>query len=436
MQRLPLFSALVACLLPAVLLTSCDESESTLGGRPGGQAISLTDSVQVGALSAFHLPQSLVAAARHVVGRSDSLGLESVLLLRLDYTPYEEWTDPPEGMPAIQLSFKMDHTEALTWFPQLSTTAPEPGESARYIDLDVLLLRDSAGYEDVGWEDYFSDTLLTQSVLDRISFRISDADTAFGDDSDPLTGRRTYRGLPPWWFQHADTTARWLMVRAAAGQQGFMPVLGAGYTSLLRPGVRFASQQIDTLYVDNVAVPDTSFDTTFVAATWQTSLVRDTAHPPRPSLSTGWAGQVFTVLPAFPPHPDSSLYDPLTSSLVEAWLKVPLGLPGFNLAGTKVNLYAVGVGDSAGVDVESDQLIASDFADDSTQVLTFNLTSHLRRVWVEDDTLHNTDPIPLVLKIDDYNLLQLRQLRLADPALERPRLVYSLSQAPEGWVRP
>lgn len=438
-QRLPLFSTLVACLISALLLHSCDEAESVLGGTPGGQVIAFTDSVDVTRLSAFHLPQSMVAAARQTVGRSDSLGLESVLLFRLDYTPFEAWTDVPEASPTVHLSFKMDHSQGLAWFPQLTDQPHDLGESARYLDLELILLRDSVGYEDVGWENYFSGPDLTLAVLDRVQFRVSSADTAFGDDEDPLTGRRTYREVPGSWFQHADTTARWLMLRAVGSQQGFVPLLAAGYTSLLRPGLRFSSLQVDSVLVDNVAVPDTSWDTTFVAATWQTSLVRDTAHPPVPSLSTGWAGQVFTVLPPFPPYPagqDSSLFDPLTSTLAEAWLKVPLTGASFNLAGTKVNLYAVAPGDSLGVDVDTDQLVSSDFADDSTQVLTFNVTSYLRRVWVEDDTLRNTEPIPMVLKIDDYNLLQLRQLRLAEGAGQGPRLVYSLSQAPSGWVRP
>jgi hypothetical protein len=369
------------------------------------------------------------------VGRSDSLELESVLLFRVDYTPFDEWSDPPEGEPSVQLSFKMDNSEVLSWFPQLADAPHAIGESARYLDMEVILLRDSVGYEDVNWESFYSDTLLNLAVLDRVQFRVSSADTAYGEDNDPLTGRRTYRDLPASWFQRADTTARWLMLRAVPGQQGFMPLLAAGYTSVLRPGVRFATQQVDSVYIDDSLHVDTSSDTTFVAATWQTSLVHDMAAP-RPSLSTGWAGQVFTVLPPFPPYApdtDSLLFDPLTATLAEVWLKVPLGVPHYNIAGTKVNLYAVALGDSLGVDVDTDQLVASDFADDSTGVLNFNLTAYLRRVWIEDDTLRNTDPIPLVMKIDDYNLLQLRQLRLADPAVELPRLVYSLSQAPDGW---
>jgi hypothetical protein len=433
-HRLPIAGALTACLASLLLLGSCDDAESTLGGSPGGNPIAVTDSSQVETLVAFHLPQSLVGAARHLVGRSDSLGLESALLFRLNYTPFTEWSDPPEGVPTVQLSFKMDNLEALAWFPQLADAPHGVGESARYLDLELLLLQDSLDYDGLGWADLFSDTLLQRPVLDRLSFRVSSADTAFGDSNDPLTGRRTYREVPSWWFQHADTTARWLLLRPLSGQQGFVPLLGSGYTTLLRPGIRVSTIQVDSVLVNNVAVADTSWDTTYVAAAWQTSLVRDAA--PARSLSSGWAGQLFTRLPAFPPDPDDPAYDPLVSTLSEAWLELPLDEVGFNRAGAKVNLYAVRPQDSLGVDVEADQLVSSAFTADTTEVLRFNLTSYLRRVWVEDDTLRNTDPIPLVVKLDDYYLLQVRQLRLADPALRPPRLHYSLSQAPAGWRQP
>jgi hypothetical protein len=433
-HRLPIASALSACLASLLLLGSCDDAESTLGGTPGGNPLAVTDSMQVETVGAFHLPQNLVGAARHLVGRSDSLGLESALVFRLDYTPFTQWSDPPEGIPAVQLSFKMDNLQALAWFPQLADAPHGVGESARYVDLELLLLQDSLDYDGLGWADLFADSLLNRPVLDRLSFRVSSADTAFGDDNDPLSGRRTYREVPAWWFQHADTTARWLMVRALGGQQGFVPVLGAGYTSLLRPGIRVSTIQVDSVLVNNVAVPDTSWDTTYVAATWQTSVVRDSA--PGPSLSTGWAGQVFTRLPAFPPDPDDPDHDPLVSTLAEAWLDFPLESTGFNRAGAKANLYAVRPQDSLGVDVDTDQLVASAFASDTTDVLRFNLTAYLRRVWVEDDTLRNTDPIPLVVKLDDFYLLQVRQLRLADPVTQPPKLRYNLSQAPAGWGRP
>jgi len=433
-HRLPIACALTACVASLLLLGSCDDAESTLGGAPGGNPLAVTDSVQVETMVAFHLPQSLVGAARHLVGRSDSLGLESALLLRLDYTPFGAWSDPPEAAPTVQLSFKMDNLAALAWFPQLAEAAHGIGESARYVDLELLLLQDSLGYDNLGWADFFADTLLNRPVLDRLSFRVSSADTAFGDNNDPLTGRRTLRELPAWWFQHADTTARWLLLRAQGGQQGFVPMLGAGYTSLLRPGLRVSSIQVDSVLVNDVAVPDTSWDTTYVAATWQTSLVRDAS--PGFSLSTGFSGQVFTRLPAFPPDPDDPAYDPLVSTLAEAWLELPLQEVGFNRGGAKANLYAVRPQDSLGVAVETEQMVATAFASDTTEVLRFNLTSYLRRVWVEDDTLRNTDPIPLVLKLDNSYLLQVRQVRLADPATHPPMLRYSLSQAPAGWGRP
>ena len=439
MQRIRWFNLLLAIALPTLFL-ACDESESTLGGSPGGQSIAQADSIPATATAGFHRPQQMVAASRQTVGHSDSLGLESVLLMRLDYQPFAEWSPAPVDTPDVVLSFKMDHSKSLAWFPQVDLNWIDQGddETARYLDLELILLQDSLGYDSLDWEDAFTGSEPSLAVLDRVSFRVTSGDTAFGGTNytDPLLGRRTYRPVPKWWFNDADASTRWLMVRALPGQQGFMPVLAAGYASELRPGLRFSSLQIDSILVGNEMVPDTSWDTTFVAATWQTSLIRDASAASRLALSTGWAGQLVTVLPPFPPDSTDELYDPLVSTLSEAWLKVPLGGPGFNSPGAKVNLYYIDHFDSLGLAVEASQLIATDFVTDSTRVLEFNLTPHLRRIWVEDDTLSNADPIALALKLDDYNLLQLRQIGLASPATDPPRLVYRLSKAPDGWGRP
>lgn len=442
-------SARLLVLLAAIALSlsfqACEEHESTLGGLPGGQVISLRDTVTTHSLLGFHRSQEMVAASRQTVGRSDSLGLESVLILRFDYQPIYGQAATPADTPSVHLSFKMDHSPGLVWFPQRSTTEPDPGESANYLDLELILLRDSLGYDGLGWEDAFTGGDLHLAVQERITFRVSDADTLFGDSesggpyTDPLTGRRTFRNVPASWFAAADTSTRWLMLRALPGQQGFMPLLAAGHAGELRPRLRFARLFVDSVDVGGgVWQPDSSRDTTYVSAAWQSSLIRDAAAPARLTLSTGWAAQALLELPAFPPDPEDPRYDPLGSTLVEAWLRVPLEGRGFNAVGAKVNLYAVGADDfdSTGVDLDSDQLVASEVVEDTTSTLAFNLTPHLRRVWVNDDTLRNTDPIVLALKLDDYNLLQLRQLGLADPLLHPCRLVVSLSQAPATWGQP
>jgi hypothetical protein len=438
LQRVSRLHLLLALALPT-LFQACDEQESTLGGLPGGQAIAWSDTLAALATAGFHRPQQMVAAARQTVGRSDSLGLESVLVLRLDYNPVGSWADPPEALPDIRFTFKMDHSKSLAWFPQ--SHDPDfvddgSGESDNYLYLELSLLRDSLGYDSLDWEDAFDGAAPRLSILDQVTFRVSSADTVFGggDYTDPLTGRRTLRQLPNWWFQQADTTTRWLMLRARPGEQGFVPLLAAGYTSALRPGLRFASIQVDSVLVDNVMVPDTSWDTTYVAATWQTSLVRDSAS--RLTLSSGWASQVVTQLPPFPPDSAGETYDPLVSTLAEAWLRVPLAGAGFNLSGAKVNLYQVARYDPAGPSLSAAPLIASDVLSDSSTTLEFNITPQLRRIWVEEDTLSNADSIAVALKLDDYTLLQLRQIGLADPALDPPRLIYHLSQAPAGWRRP
>jgi hypothetical protein len=404
-----------------LLLSACDESESTLGGTPGGFAEAATDSLVSTELLAFHRPQDLVAATRQVVGRSDSLSLESVLLFRLDYDSTDVWTDPSSaGTLSAHICFKMDTNSALGWFPQVDPdwTDNGTGESARYLDLDLFLMRDSLGYEDLSWDALFTDGALAPAVLDSARFRVSDADMVFDDDGSPAGGRFTYRQIPAAWFQAADTTARWLVMRARPGQQGFVPMLAAGFTSELRPRVRFVNTRSAT-----------DADTSFVTATWQTSVVHD-ASAGR-TLSTGWAAQQLLRLPPFPPDSTDEDYDPLAATLTEAWLRVPLGGASYNATGAKANLYFYDPADyrPEGVDVESVRLTATDILEEGATELRFNITPFLRRVWVNDDTLHRADSLVFALKLDDYNSLQLRQVGLGDSV----KMQWSVSRAPDSW---
>lgn len=404
-----------------LLLSACDETESTLGGSPGGLAEAAADSLISTEVLAYHRPQDLVAASRQVIGRSDSLGLESVLLFRLDYDSTDVWTDPSNrGSLSAHLCFKMDTSSALGWFPQVDPgwTDDGTGESARHLDLDLFLVGDSLGYEDVSWEDLFTDGALSSAVLDTAQFRVSDADMVFDDEGSPAGGRFTYRSIPAAWFQHADTTSRWLVLRARPGQQGFVPILAAGYSNDLRPRVRFVNTRSAT-----------DADTSFVTATWQSSVVRDSAT--RRTLSTGWAAQQLLRLPPFPPDSTDESYDPLSATLVEAWLRVPLEGASYNATGAKANLYFFDPSDyqPAGVDVESTRLTATDIVEEGATDLTFNITPFLRRVWVNDDTLHRADSLVFALKLDDYNALQLRQVGLGDSV----KMQWSVSRAPDSW---
>lgn len=411
-------------LLPVALLLftlACDEAETTLGGLPGGTAVAASDSVSSIELLAFHNPQDLVAASRQVVGRNDTLQLESMLLMRLDYDSTDVWTDPADrGSLRAHLCFKMDSSTALGHFPQVDPAWSDDGtgESARYLDLDLFLLRDSLGYEDLDWADLVQDGQLQPVVLDTAQFRVSDADMVFGDDGSPAGGRFTYREVPAAWFQHADTTARWLLLRARPGQQGFVPILAAGFTSDVRPRMRFVNTRSAT-----------DADTSFVTATWQTSVVHDAAT--RRTLSTGYAAQQLVRLPPFPPDSLDEAYDPLDGTLTEAWLRIPLAGSSYNPVGAKVNLYIYDPATYAAgtVEVESTRLTATDILEEAATELRFNITPYLRRVWVNDDTLRSQDSLVFALKLDDFNSLQLRQIGLADSV----KLNWLISRAPDSW---
>jgi len=413
-------------LLPSALLIltlACDESETTLGGLPGGQAEAAGDSLVSTEMRAYHRPQDLVAASRQVVGRSLDHALESVLLVRLDYDSTDVWTDPAtRGSLHAHLCFKMDTSSALGWFPQVDPNWLDngTGETARYLDLDIFLMRDSLGYEDLAWENLFQDGELVPAVLDTAQVRVSDADMVFGDDGDPAGGRFTYRELPAAWFQSADTTARWLVMRARPGQQGFVPILAAGFTSDVRPRLRFVNTRSAT-----------DADTSFVTATWQTSVVQDAAAAPRRTLSTGFAAQQLLRLPPFPPDSLDEAYDPLGSTLTEAWLRIPLAGQSYNAGGAKVNLYIYDPATyrTGEVEVESTRLTATDLLSEGDEELRFNITPYLRRVWVNDDTLQSSDSLVFALKLDDYNSLQLRQIGLADTV----KLNWLISRAPDSW---
>lgn len=434
MRRSLPFLALTALLLGL----ACDDGDSVIGGSPGGDPVGTVYTIDLSAMASYRRSQSLETATRQVVGRDDSLGFESMLFFRLDYSPVEDWSpQPAEGSVHVFFSMKMDNDSASLVLPQWAT--PEnPAESGFHLDMELLLLADSLDADSVRW-DRVPGAGAPEALLDSMGFRVTAADSAFGDGDDPLTGRRTLREAPAEWFQSADTTARFFLLRAAPGQRGLVPLLAHGWNDELRPGFRIAWFDIDTVLVDGVAVPDTSFDTTFVAATWQSGVVRDDGATGWHSLSTGWAGQAILELPPFPPADLAGDWDPLTSSLASAWLRIPTGPGAYNARGGKVNLYSVGAYDSAGVTLDSDWLVSSDLVEEGVDTLSFSMVNVLRRHWIEDDTLTREDPVALALKFDDYYLLQPRKLTVAglgDPEGPRPVLEIRVARAPDDWRQP
>jgi hypothetical protein len=421
-----------------LLLQACDEGESVLGGSPGGDFSGTRHAISLSAIASYHRNQPLTSAGRQLIGRDDSLGLEGALVFRIDYQPLELRSPAPaEGSVRAFFSMKLDNDPATLLLPQWE--APEdPLEAGFHLDLELLLLADSLGIDDLAWEG-LAGAGAPDNHLASQAFRVSAADSAFGEDANALTGRRTFREVPGQWFQHADTTARFFLLRAAAGQRGLMPVLAAGWAAELRPGLRLTSWRVDTLLVDGFPVPDTTFDTTFVAATWQSGVLRDSGDPASLPLSTGWASQLMLELPPFPPSGDTLDWDPLTATLAEAYLRLPLAPLAYNKSGGKVNLYHVGAFDSAGVDLDPALLVASTVLDAESDTLSFSIVSVLRRHWIEADTLRQTDPVALAVKFDDFNLLEARKLTLSDPADPQgrvPSLELHVTRAPDSWSGP
>lgn len=435
MLRVPILQLALAALLLAHL--SCDEVESTLGGSPGGDPVLLRDTLQVTRMLDFARPQQMFGAAYQSVGRIDSLGLESVVLFEVEYTPSSLWSPQPDSI-WVDLSFKMSNDTLAYWFPNDGNPpAGYPTGSRNIIDLDLLSVDPlDVEYDDLSWQTVFSreDGSLNLPLLDSLSFRVNDDDVVYGDDDNPLEGRRTYRRIPANWFANADTTSRLLMLRVADGQDGVVQMLSAGWTSELRPGVVFHEIRYDTLEENGQTIVDVVRDSSFVVCSWQSSVIFDGGLESMHSISSGYAGQVMMEFEPLLGPDASELLDPLTASFSDASLLLPLGSQSFNLSGAKLNAYTLSSFDSLGVDVESWQLVASTVLAAGDTLAELNLISHLRQIWVEEDSFVAADPIQLALKLDDFSLLRLRKLTLnpLDHA-NAPRMRFILTGAPEEW---
>jgi hypothetical protein len=429
-----------SCLLFLMIAgQGCDQVESTLGGDPGGQALFRSDSLSAQRTLQYHRPQQMLGAIYQTAGRVDSLGLESVLVFQLDYTPTELW-DPQPDSAWVDLSFKMSNDTLAYWFPNDGEPPVEqPAGSRNIADLDLLMLEGSGlVYDDLAWEQLFDDggnCLL--EIQDSLRFRVNDDDVVYGDDDNPLDGRRTYRRLPLDWFQAADTTQRTFALRMAPEHEGLVQLLAAGWTSELRPGVWFHEIRYDTLTENDETVITTVRDSSFVTASWQSSVIRDTPDESSLSLSSGWASQILLELPPLIDSLNAEEMDPLLSSFVEVSLLLPLAERHLRMEGAKVNAYTLSAFDSSGVDLESWQLVGSTTLADGDSLAEINLISHFRQIWVEEDSFVSTDPVFLALKLDDYSLLQLRKLEIEPTGGDTgPRLRYRLSSAPDEWRQP
>jgi hypothetical protein len=432
-------------LLPLGILSlflihaGCDEGETSLGRSPGSVPAGDPDTSYASQSLSFVKTQSLGGAGLQTIGRDDSIGIESAMLFQFDYSPPPRWVEQPDtGSFHVTFSMKLANKETATWLPQMRDDVPV-GESAFYMDLELSLLGDSLIYDTLAWDEVFAGSEPSYSVLDTLTFRLSSADTAYGDGGDPLEGVRSYVDLPASWFNDSLITSRGFLLRALPGQRGLLSCLASGYSSDIRPNLRFASWKSDSVDLgDGVMEYQTTYDTTSVAATWQSGVLKDEGSAEGfHSLSSGWASQVLIELPPFVNDSNEVELDPYFNTLSEAWLDIPISRHLFNAEGGKLNIYRVdGQSDSldaTDVELDPDRIVTSTIVTDSLQTLEFNIIGLLRAAWIEEDSLVNTDPIVLGLKFDDYYGLQARKIEMPVAGESGPRLRYTLSSCPEEW---
>ena len=144
---------------------ACEETESTLGGVPGGNPAGVWDSLVVSRMSIFQADHALLNARAQYIGYVDSLGLAAQFLFQLDYQPLQLMDpQPEEGTFKTSLSLKMDNVAENIILENRG--APPPGmsdESVFYMSLDLLMLDlDPLEWSEFDWNDKFFRHLLTK----------------------------------------------------------------------------------------------------------------------------------------------------------------------------------------------------------------------------------------------------------------------------------
>jgi hypothetical protein len=412
---------------------SCEETENTMGGIPGGNPQGVWDSLSVNAMSIFNADHSLLNARKQYVGYVDSLGLEAQFLFQVDYVPYQLLDPlPEEDSFKATLALKMDNIPENLIMENHGAAPPDlPGESANYMQLELLMLDlDTLDWGVFNWETIYNDGVLAPAILDSVSFYISASDSVFGDSNDPSSSlaRKTYRLLPEEWFVDSLFSSRIFLMRPVIGEQGMIPFLSSGYDAAVTPGIRFSWIDIDTV----LTVPDSSWDTTYVPTTFDAGIVNQLAESENFRLLSGYSTRISLQLPPFPP--EDSDYNPLTDGLSQAYLRLPIIGQSYNSADSRLHLYHVDADSPDSLDTSSlDYRYVT--LSDSSEAVEFNMVTLLNRIWTESDTLIAEDPINFVLQFSKYINLELRMLDLASnlDSEEQPMLKFKIMSAPAEW---
>ena len=430
------YTFLILTALFAVL--GCEESDTTLGIEPGGDPAGTWDTLALTQIGTYSYPQVLSYAARQVVGHDSALGLRAEMIMKFDYTPLESWSSSrivDEGSLQTFISLKLAGDTAAVSLTQL--------DSVFYIDVTLCLLQQTDvslgvdGFPDpdsIRWGDFYAEDGLFTTVLDSVQFRVYEGDSASGSDDDPLTGVRTIRPIPNWWFNSADTTSRLLLLKPAPDNQGMLSFYANGASTKIRPNLRWRWTETDTVNVENPAV--TMLDS--VVCDWQSGIALELEEDNGYWLSSG-PGQHLAL--EFDPW--GLDHDILLQNISDAWITLHLKERVYNTGQGAINLYHIG-SYREGIELDPDWWVATDYDsllnndDEEIQTLRFNIVSLLRDIWMEEDTLNPVEPIALGMRYDMYYEQSVRKLRVwgTDAPVDslRPTLSFKINEAP--WERP
>ncbi len=425
-----------------VAMLGCDESTTTLGIEPGGDPAGAWDTLALTQMGTYMYPQILSYAPRQVVGHNDTLGLHAEMIMKFDYTPLESWNASRQVDSLITyISLKVIGDSSAIRITQMSN-------DSGYVDLTLCLLQqidealDVDGFPDpdsIRWNNFHSAEGLYTTVLDSVNVRVYQRDST-SDEGDPLTGIRTIRPIPSWWFNSADTTSRLLLLKPAENNSGMLSFYANGASSKIRPNLRWRWWTADTVDTENPLVSYVDS----VVCDWQSGIAMEVGEPDGYWLSSG-PGQHLVM--EFDPwntllDEEGEPIDYLLGNISDAWVTLHLKERIYNTGQGAINAYYIG-DYREGSELDPDWWVATDYDsllnndDEPIETLCFNIVSLLRDIWLEEDSFTTTDPIALGVRYDRYYEQSVRKLRVWGPDAPdslRPSLSIKTNSAP--WERP
>ena len=444
------------CLLLLMLLFSaCDEEVGSVGGLPGGNPDGQWDSLLVTRAAVFQADQQMKFSDLQFVGRLEAQGLESRMVVHIEYQLPESIALIPDtvSIDSVYLSLRMDRDSSRVIFGP----SWEDGV-VQELALDLLLIQDppdGTEVQDSLYWDVLYGNGASPTVLDSLRTTFHQNEMFWGDlngslNSDPGEGIRSFRSLEghEWWFT-SDSLAspvpnsnpqRWrrtLLLSMPDDEQGMLAFLGYGWDSILKPGYRLYYQHY---YVDDpeLGVQD-STTWAFQVSAWQNTVFQDAGSTTGLSISSGPSLQVLLRLPPFRPMDGDVVLDPTTTSLLKAYLRLPILEQSFNADGGTVYLYGMSDFPADGVDLNSAAFqynrYSAETVDADSSQLEFSVVNMLVHFWTGRNDFSPDDSMTVALRFYPGDL-ELRKLLLVDPALAdslKPRLVYKWTESPEPW---